>query len=166
MEDEARKKDQVANPQKGAEKRLADTAADPPLKRRKPAASGGSKFMADAMKSAMPVVEMAQTAKPDLGGYWFAKYGVQGSLENESVINDLDEALGQLGEVQRNQNQIPGSTHAQRGKTVLLTMYTRIRAMEAELLQGVADRATIERLEKEIADAKANVASATSTIAL
>ncbi|XP_065859717.1 uncharacterized protein [Euphorbia lathyris] len=106
------------------------------------------------------------TAKPDLGRYWFAKYGVQGSLENESVINNLDEALGQLGEVQRNQNQIPGSIHAQRGKTELLTMYTRICAMEAELLQGVADKATIERLEKEIADANVNISSATSAIAL
>ncbi|XP_065862592.1 uncharacterized protein [Euphorbia lathyris] len=166
MEDEARKKAQMANPQKDIGKHPAETAADPPLKRRKPAASGGPKIMADAMRSAMPVVEMGQMVKPDLGRYWSAKYGVQGSLENESVINDLDEALGQLGEVQRNQNQIPGSIHAQRGKTELLTMYTRIRAMEAELLQGVADKATIERLEKEIVDARANIASATSAMAL
>ncbi|XP_065879049.1 uncharacterized protein [Euphorbia lathyris] len=45
-------------------------------------------------------------------------------------------------------------------------MYTRIRAMEAELLQGVADKATIDRLEKEIADARANIASAMTAIAL
>ncbi|XP_065879508.1 uncharacterized protein [Euphorbia lathyris] len=45
-------------------------------------------------------------------------------------------------------------------------MYTRIRAMEAELLQGVADKATIDRLEKEIADARANIASATTAMAL
>ncbi|XP_065849007.1 uncharacterized protein [Euphorbia lathyris] len=159
-EDEARKKEQAVDPQKGAGKRLADTTVDPPLKRRKPAASGGQKFMADAMKSAASSVEGEQTAKPDLGGYWFAKYGTRGSLRNESVINDLDEALGQLGEVQKNQNQIPGSAHVQMGKIELLTIYTRLRAMEAELLQGVADKATIEKLEKEVVDANAKAASA------
>ncbi|XP_065878862.1 uncharacterized protein [Euphorbia lathyris] len=46
------------------------------------------------------------------------------------------------------------------GKTELLTIYTRLRAMEAELLQGVADKATIEKLEKEVADANANATSA------
>ncbi|XP_065855987.1 uncharacterized protein [Euphorbia lathyris] len=165
LEAEAHRKDQAANPQKDNGKRPAETLVEPPLKRRKPAASGGFKLMADAMKSAMPVGEMEQMAKPDMGGYWSAKYGAQGSFENESIINDLDEALGQVGEVQRNQNQIPGSIHAQKGKTELLMMYTRIRAMEAELLQGVADKATIEKLEKEVADANANIASANANLA-
>ncbi|XP_065877861.1 uncharacterized protein [Euphorbia lathyris] len=165
LEAEARRKDQAANPQKDDGKCPAGIMVEPPLKRRKPIVTGGPKLMADAMRSAMPVGEIEQTAKPDLGGYWFAKYGAQGTLENESVINDLDEALGQLGEVQRNQNQIPGSIHAQKGKTELLTMYTRIRAMEAELLQSVADKATIEKLEKEVADANAKIASTNANIA-
>ncbi|XP_065874484.1 uncharacterized protein [Euphorbia lathyris] len=157
LEAEARRKDQAANP--------AGIVVEPPLKRRKPIVTGGPKLIADAMRSAMPVGEIEQMVKPDLGGYWSAKYGAQGTLENESVINDLDEALGQLGKVQRNQNQIPGSIHAQKGKTELLTMYTRIRAMEAELLQSVADKATIEKLEKEVADANANIAYANANIA-
>ncbi|XP_065851178.1 uncharacterized protein [Euphorbia lathyris] len=165
LEAEARRKDQAANPQKDDGKRPAGIVVEPPLKRREPIVTGGPKLMADAMRSAMPVGEIEQMAKPDLGGYWSAKYGAQGTLENESVINDLDEALGQLGEVQRNQNQIPGSIHAQKGKTELLTMYTRIRAMEAELLQSVADKATIEKLEKEVADANAKIASANANIA-
>ncbi|XP_065848313.1 uncharacterized protein [Euphorbia lathyris] len=109
LEAEARRKDQAVNPQTDTGKRPAGTVVEPPLKRRKPIATGGLKLMADAMRSARPVGEIEQMAKPDMGGYWSAKYGAQGSFKNESIINNLDEALGQVGEVQRNQNQIPGS---------------------------------------------------------
>ncbi|XP_065853653.1 uncharacterized protein [Euphorbia lathyris] len=37
-------------------------------------------------------------------------------------------------------------------------MYARIRAMESELLQGVADKATIARLEKEVVSATSSIA--------
>ncbi|XP_065850215.1 uncharacterized protein [Euphorbia lathyris] len=121
--------------------------------------------MADAMRSARPMGEIEHMAKPDIGGYWSAKYGAQGSFENESIINDLDEALGQVGEVQRSQNQIPGSIHAQKGKTELLMMYTHIRAIGAELLQNVADKATIEKLEKDVADDNAHIASVNANLA-
>ncbi|XP_065858350.1 uncharacterized protein [Euphorbia lathyris] len=116
--------------------------------------------MADAMRAEKPITELEQVVKPDLGGYWLAKYGDKGSVRNESVINDLDEALGQLGEVQMNQDKFSGSAHAKMGKRDLLLAYTHMRAMEADLLQGVADKATIKRLEKEVAVANANAASA------
>ncbi|XP_065877260.1 uncharacterized protein [Euphorbia lathyris] len=137
---------------------------DPPLlKKKKSVSIGGGKLMADAMRVVKPTARLEELVKPNLEGYWSAKYGDKGSLRNESVINDLDEALGQLGEVRESQNKISGSAHVQMGKTELLTVYTRMRAMEADLLQGVADKATIERLEKEIVVANAN---ATSAIAL
>ncbi|XP_065874088.1 uncharacterized protein [Euphorbia lathyris] len=165
LEAEARKKDQAANPQADTGKRPAETVVEPPLKRRKTTTTGGLKLMADAMRPARPAGEIAQTSKPDIGGYWSAKFGAQGSFENESILNDLDEALGQVGEVQRNHNQIPGSIHAQKGKTELLMLYSRIRTMETELLQNVADKATIEKLEKEVAEANANIASVNANLA-
>ncbi|XP_065858451.1 uncharacterized protein [Euphorbia lathyris] len=104
-------------------------------------------------------------AKPDIGGYWSAKLGAQGSFENESLLNDLDEALGQVGEVQRNYNQIPGPIHVHKGKSELLSLYARLRTLENGLLQNVADRATIEKLEKEIANANSTIASANANLA-
>ncbi|XP_065874734.1 protein NRT1/ PTR FAMILY 5.10-like [Euphorbia lathyris] len=84
--------------------------------------------------------------KPDLGKYWLSKYGAKGSLRNEAVVNDLDEAIGQLGEVHENQTKFSGSDHAKMGKR--------------DLLSGVADKATIQRLENEVAVANANTAAA------
>ncbi|XP_065847390.1 uncharacterized protein [Euphorbia lathyris] len=165
LEAEARKKDQAANPQTVTGKRPAETGVEPPLKKRKPNTTGVPKLMADVMRSARPAGEIAQTAKPDIGGYWSAKLRAQGSFENESILNDLDEALGQVGEVQRNYNQIPGSIHAQKGKTELLSLYARLRTMETELLQNVADKATIERLEKEIVEANSTIASVNAGLA-
>ncbi|XP_065857767.1 uncharacterized protein [Euphorbia lathyris] len=165
LEAEARKKDQAVNPQTITGKRPAETVVEPPLKKRKPNTTRVPKLIADAMRSARPVGEIAQTAKPDIGGYWSTKLGAQGSFENETILNDLDEALGQVGEVQRNYNQTPGSIHVQKGKTELLSLYARLRTLENELLQNVADKATIERLEKEIAEANSSIASLNAGLA-
>ncbi|XP_065864010.1 uncharacterized protein [Euphorbia lathyris] len=46
------------------------------------------------------------------------------------------------------------------GKRDLLSAYMHMCAMEADLLQGVADKATIKRLEKELVVVSANVTAA------
>ncbi|XP_065874675.1 uncharacterized protein [Euphorbia lathyris] len=155
LEDEARKKSQAANPQADTGKRPAEIVVDPPLKKRRPNTMGSTKIMANAIRSAKPAEKIVQSAK----------LGAQGSFENESLLNDLDEALGQVGEVQRNYNQIPGPTHVQKGKSELLSLYARLRTLENGLLQNVADRATIERLEKDIANANSTIASANADLA-
>ncbi|XP_065852926.1 uncharacterized protein [Euphorbia lathyris] len=83
LEDEACKKSQAANPQADTGKRPAETAVDPPLKKRRPNTMGSTKIMADAIRSAKPTEKIAQMAKPDIGGYWSAKLGAQGSFEND-----------------------------------------------------------------------------------
>ncbi|XP_065854673.1 uncharacterized protein [Euphorbia lathyris] len=173
QEEEARKKNQAANPQPDTGKRPMEMAIDPPLKKRRPNTIGSTKIMADAIKSAKPTEKVVQMAKPDIGGYWSAKFGVQGTFENESLLNDLDEALGQVGEVQKDYDQIPESIHVHKGKSELLSLYARLRTLENGVLQNVANRATIEKLEKEIANdnstittANANLASATAALVL
>ncbi|XP_065880098.1 uncharacterized protein [Euphorbia lathyris] len=165
LEDEARKKSQAAHPQPDTGKRPIETAVDPPLKKRRPNTVGSTKLMADAIRSAKPTEKMVQMAKPDIGGYWSAKFGAQGSFENESLLNDLDEALGQVGEVQRDYDQIPGSIHVHKGKSELLSLYARLRTLENGLIQNVADRATIEKLEKDIANANSAIATANANLA-
>ncbi|XP_065879506.1 uncharacterized protein [Euphorbia lathyris] len=163
-EEEARKKNQEAIPQTDTGKRPMETTADPPLKKRRPNTVGSTKIMADAIKSAKTTEKTVQTVKPSTGESWSAKFAGR-TFEDESLLNNLDEALGQVGEVQRGYDQIPGSIHVQKGKSELLSLYARLRTLENGLLQNVADRATVEKLEKELANANSSFAIANANLA-
>ncbi|XP_065870466.1 uncharacterized protein [Euphorbia lathyris] len=167
-EEEARKKNQEAIPQTDTGKHPMETTADPPLKKRRPNTVGSTKIMEDAIKSAKTTEKTVQSAKPSTGESWSAKLAGR-TFEDESLLNNLDEALGQVGEVQRGYDQIPRSIHVQKGKSELLSLYARLRTLENGLLQ---DRVTVEKLEKELANANssfavvnANLSSANANLA-
>ncbi|XP_065857637.1 uncharacterized protein [Euphorbia lathyris] len=121
---------QVANPSKRDEKRPLEGDANPPSKKTRSAAAGGEKLLANAMNAGKPMMDwlsspQEQVVNPDLGKYWVSKYGAKGSLGNEAVVNDLDEAIGQLGEVQENQTKFSGSDHGEKGSPFSLCSYAR-----------------------------------------
>ncbi|XP_065869897.1 protein ALP1-like [Euphorbia lathyris] len=101
-----------------------------------------------------------ELVKPDLGEYWLAKHGDRVAVQSEAIMNDLDETFGWLYTVQKNRTKYSGASHAKMGKRKLLVAYTHICALEADVIQGVADKATIKSLETEVSIANSNIAAA------
>ncbi|XP_065868828.1 uncharacterized protein [Euphorbia lathyris] len=125
-EQEAVKKDApVENLSKKDGKCLLDGAPLPVGKRTRAAPTGSAKLLADASRVSKPKIDwlgfnQEQVTKSDLGKYWFDKYGEKGAIESESVINDLDEAIDQLGKVKESRAKHSGSAHAKMRKGISL----------------------------------------------
>ncbi|XP_065853648.1 uncharacterized protein [Euphorbia lathyris] len=129
--------------------------------------TASSKLMADAQKSTPSKAAVEeQVVGPVQGANWTAKYGTLETFKNEQIINVVDEKMSELKAIQKKQSRVPAAIHIQRSKADLLEMYSRLRAVETEIIQNVADKATIESLEKEASLAAATLAEKETEIGL